>query len=550
MRTQARSPANVLRHAGLAPFLLGLGAIGAPATQQGAYFPVAWGWSAFALFLAAALGLAFRPRIAVGAVQWLLLAGLGSVLAWTTVSILWSDSVPRTVTEVERGLIYVAAVAALLCIVSGDTLAYALGGILVSIVAISVYALATHPSGHQAGHPLSGPLGYWNALGILDALGLLLALGFLLSPKRSAPVRLGALLSVPLLATTLYLTSSRGAVAALAVGALLFTFSHPWVSGRKLRVAAGILAAVALLGLGAGIIVAGGPGALVGKTSSAFRAPPASNGQPSQQLLSLSNNFRSQYWHVAWLEYSSHPWLGSGAGTYDLYWNRHRDTIYGVRDAHNLYLETLAESGPVGLLLLLVTLAVPLLGLRSPHRDPLLAAAAGAYVAFLVHAAIDWDWELPAVAIAGLLCGGALALARSRERILAPPIRWMALAGIVALSAFVVVAWRGNVAAKASVQAASDGNYVRATTEARKAARWLPWDSEPWRLLGEADLALRRPDDARADFVKAIGKNPRDWYLWYDLARASRGAERHRAVARSRQLNPINPLATGLGRQR
>ena len=36
--------------------------------------------------------------------------------------------------------------------------------------------------------------------------------------------------------------------------------------------------------------------------------------------------------------------------------------------------------------------------------------AAGAYVVFLVHAGLDWDWEMPAVVLAGLCCG-AVALA-------------------------------------------------------------------------------------------------------------------------------------------
>ena len=36
------------------------------------------------------------------------------------------------------------------------------------------------------------------------------------------------------------------------------------------------------------------------------------------------------------------------------------------------------------------------------------AAAAGGYVAFLFHAGVDWDWEMPAVTVAGLFCGAAL----------------------------------------------------------------------------------------------------------------------------------------------
>ena len=34
-------------------------------------------------------------------------------------------------------------------------------------------------------------------------------------------------------------------------------------------------------------------------------------------------------------------------------------------------------------------------------------AAAAAYTAFLVHAGLDWDWELPVVVVAGLSCAAA-----------------------------------------------------------------------------------------------------------------------------------------------
>jgi O-antigen ligase len=84
-----------------------------------------------------------------------------------------------------------------------------------------------------------------------------------------------------------------------------------------------------------------------------------------------------------------------------------------ARDAHSLYVETLAELGPVGLALLLLALAVPLLALRS-RGDPLLAAAGAGYVAFLVHAGVDWDWEQPSVTLAGLACG-ACVLVRARS---------------------------------------------------------------------------------------------------------------------------------------
>ena len=54
------------------------------------------------------------------------------------------------------------------------------------------------------------------------------------------------------------------------------------------------------------------------------------------------------------------PLLGSGAGTFADWWLRERSTPISTREAHSLYLETLAELGPLGLALLLVALAAPL----------------------------------------------------------------------------------------------------------------------------------------------------------------------------------------------
>ena len=62
------------------------------------------------------------------------------------------------------------------------------------------------------------------------------------------------------------------------------------------------------------------------------------------------------------------PLLGTGAGSFEAHWFRERSVAFHARDAHNLYLETLAELGPVGLALLLATLALPLLALPAARR--------------------------------------------------------------------------------------------------------------------------------------------------------------------------------------
>jgi hypothetical protein len=112
--------------------------------------------------------------------------------------------------------------------------------------------------------------------------------------------------------------------------------------------------------------------------------------------------------------------LGSGAGTFERYWLLYRPVGSFARDAHNLYLETLAELGPFGLALLLAAFGLPLLVLRG-RRDPLVATAAAGYVAYLVHAAVDWDWELPVITLCGLLCGCSVLVATRGHN--APEVR-------------------------------------------------------------------------------------------------------------------------------
>jgi O-antigen ligase len=520
----------------LSAALVGAGAVALPAADQGGYFAPAWGRLAFGLLLAAALGLAYRNRVELSRIGLAYLGGLTALLLWIALSTAWSASQPRTVDEVERTIIYVAAAAALLVLVSSETYPYLLGGVLGAIVGIASYALVEGaPAG---GQPLSGSLGYWNALGILAAIGIVLALG-LASLRLPLWARLAALASVPVLGTTLYLTHSRGAVVALGAALVAMAFLHPWLSGSR-RLIAAALTVAAVAALIAGAIRAGGPTELLGHSVGAFREAPASQGRHSERLLTLSGNFRSDYWHVAWRQYRAHPLLGSGAGTFELYWNRDRKTIYGAKEAHSLYLETLAELGPLGLLLLAATLLVPFLALRRAP-GPLAAAAAGAYLAFLVHAGVDWDWEMPAVTVAGVLCGGSVIVAAGGPAFaLTRAWRTVAFAALGVLGAFSVLAFLGNSAVQASEEASARGNLAHAEERARAAVRWTPWSSTAWRVKGETELALHDRRAARHSVLEALRRDPHDWNLWYDLARASSGVERKHALAEAARLNPYS----------
>ena len=273
--------------------------------------------------------------------------------------------------------------------------------------------------------------------------------------------------------------------------------------------------------------------------------PGTSSTNLNQRLFSLGLGQRIPQFKVAWHEYTAHPFLGTGLGTYERYWNEYRTQGFQVRNVHNLYLETLAELGPVGLLLLLVALGAPLVGAGKARRRSLVPAAAAAYVAFLVHAAVDWDWQMPAVTLAALFCGAAILAAGRRKPTdaKAVPVLWraVALGVVVVLACFAFVGLRSNKAIAASQNEASLGRYAKAAADARTARFWAPWSATPLQLLGEAQAAAGDRASARATFHRALAKDPASWELWLDLAAWSSGTERTHAFAAATRLDPLSP---------
>src|SRR6266508_1229861 len=102
----------------LATGALGFLAVGITASHQGAYFPPAWGWSALGFLLVVAAVLVFRGTLEIARLRLIFLAGMASLVLWTTLSLVWSASIPRTIDEIERSIIYVAAIAALFALAS------------------------------------------------------------------------------------------------------------------------------------------------------------------------------------------------------------------------------------------------------------------------------------------------------------------------------------------------------------------------------------------------------------------------------------------------
>jgi O-antigen ligase len=599
---------------------------------DGGYFPTSWGWAAVLLCWAGALALVLTSPSRLTALEAGTVLALFAYTAWTAASIAWSDDPEQSVLDVERRLVYVVGLLAVLLLVRRRTVAPLLGGALVAISGISAYALSTRLfSSRGAGvesvalNRLAEPIGYWNGLAVFAVMGILLALGFATRARRAA-TRGCAAAGVPLLATTLYFTYSRGGWLALAVGLFaviamdtrrlqqvtamlvlalpsaaavwlasqshaLTSLTSPYATmrhdGRILMlelallclVSAGLAIALEIaeanvrvkrpvrIGYAVALVLActvlvggllahyGGPLEAARDAYHSFEGPPKSaktTGDFNTRLFSLSSNGRLEQWRAAWRDYQAHRWLGSGSGSFESYWLQHRTTGFKVRDAHSLYLETLAELGPLGLGLLLVALLLPLAAaVRARHRR-LVPAACAAYVAFLIHAGVDWDWELAAVSLTGLLVAGSLLVAargRARAFALGVPVRGVLVAALIGVAAFSVVGLVGNRALASSTNAVDNANWARAERKAHTAIRWAPWSAAAWQNLGDAQLGLGKRAEAIRSLRRAARKNPRGWSIWYDLAVASSGAERRRAFLRAEALNPLSPNIAVLRRR-
>jgi tetratricopeptide (TPR) repeat protein len=318
------------------------------------------------------------------------------------------------------------------------------------------------------------------------------------------------------------------------------------VSERVERVGRMVLALAACSAAVAVVAAPGAPHTLPARAWHAFSAlPPSTGGDLNRRLYSFSGSGRVQQWEVALDQAREHPVLGNGAGSYEAYWLEHRRDPGKVRDAHSLYVETFAELGVVGLALLLAALLLPVYAAIKARRHALVPAALGAYIAYLVHAGVDWDWEMPAVTLTAVFIGAALLVA-GREpddvpRPLSPRARGGAVAVTLAAMVAAFVGLVGNMALSQSAQAARGGDWNGAIDHARSAQAWAPWSPEPEKRIGDAELALGRSSRARASYKRAIGRAPNDWSLWFDLARASAGLERRRALARAAELNPLSP---------
>jgi len=234
-----------------------------------------------------------------------------------------------------------------------------------------------------------------------------------------------------------------------------------------------------------------------------------------------------------------------------------------VRQPHSVPLEFLSETGLIGAGLGLGGLV--LFGLAGTRRwggslggpDRLYSAAmiAGAS-AWGLHLLIDWDWDIPAVAMPGLIFLGVLA---ARPGVPSPPgggiapravglaLATLAAAAVMA-SALLPALARDHVDdALALVNKGGKENLKDAAKEASLARRIDPFSVEP--LFAESTIAeeRNRPSQAIKALAEAAERQPDNPAVWTRLARyqllADDSPGAFRSIAALRELDPGSRLA-------
>ena len=119
----------------------------------------------------------------------------------------------------------------------------------------------------------------------------------------------------------------------------------------------------------------------------------------------------------------------------------------------------------------------------------------------------------------------------------------------IALATVGFVGVNGNGALSDARDDANVGRWEASQADAEKAKPWLLWSSDPWQMVGEAQLARGDRFAAEQSYRTAITKDPNDPDLWQGLVYATTGRERRQALTQALRLNPRNPDLIGLAKK-
>jgi tetratricopeptide (TPR) repeat protein len=326
------------------------------------------------------------------------------------------------------------------------------------------------------------------------------------------------------------------------------------------------------IALAAALIAIGVAIAVGGRAWDQFTSPDlqSPNSNPAAHFGELSGAGRGEFFRVGIDAFDEAPLIGHGAGTYRFSWTELRNVSTPNLEAHSLYIQAFSELGLIGGLLVLAMAGVLLwTGLaawraaQGAQRE-LYAALLAVILAFAVGAAIDWFWQIAAVAAVFFLAAAVLVAGRcaqlvdkratgngqAEQRRYGLAVAGLAVAWITALALIGPLLVDREI--DASKSAADGGNFASAVDHANTARSIEPWAASPYLQLGL--LAQLQGDDATAAerLGQAIDREEDNWVLYYLRAGAENEAGNVAAaradLAQARRLNPEEAcLGEGFG---
>jgi len=211
-------------------------------------------WVLLGAVLAGAL-----PRRRPGAIALAALGLLAALVAWSALSLGWSESAEKTSEELARISLYLGVFALALFARDRRWARRTVAAVGAGIAFLAILALLSrlHPGWFPTGNEtarflsererLSYPLNYWNGLAALIAIGLPLVL-HLATAARSVPARAIAAAALPAMALACFLTLSRGGIAAAILALLAFLALTSDRLPKLLTLAAATAGAAVLIG--------------------------------------------------------------------------------------------------------------------------------------------------------------------------------------------------------------------------------------------------------------------------------------------------------------
>ena len=402
----------------------------AMALAGGGFEPTAYAAAGLVVWIAVVIGLAVGvlPRSQPPTAALVAGISLAGLAALTALALAWASDDGNGFEDVVRTLAYLGAFAAVVLASRRNEATPWLAGLAVGVAAIAAIALLARFEPPLFGNPdadladlpavlgrLIYPIGYWNGLAAVMAAAIVL-LSWFAATAGSVRARAGAVAALPPVLLALWMTDSRGGIAAaviafgvllvvgprrslllanlafgVAFGAILIAVAEtydtllnaptaPAAGGEGDRMLVITLAGVAfafaartaldrfvqpllisrrlaIAGLAVVAVVA-----LVGLIAidpiqqyDEFKAPPSNDVLASGDvgLLRGGGSGRYQFWETAVDAFASDPIGGVGASGYTPYWFEHREIPIPATRAHSALFETLAELGIAGLGLLL-----------------------------------------------------------------------------------------------------------------------------------------------------------------------------------------------------